>query len=202
MKAYKKAKKGTSLKAVPKENKGLSKLPTSVRNKMGYAQKGGVVKGGVDPKRAKELMDVMKKSSMQVRNVGELPFDSDPSNPAGLLNYVNSKLSNKIQAGNAAEINFVKKYRESMLKNEGRTDSPKMKHGGKVGNPPKKKIAKALLKGVAEGAAEKATKKPKMGYKKTVKALLKGAAEGAAERVTGKPKMGYKKTVKTLKKKK
>lgn len=153
MKAYKKANKGTSLKAVPKENKGLSKLPTSVRNKMGYAQKGGVVKGGVDPKRAKELMDVMKKSSMQVRNVGELPFDSDPSNPAGLLNYVNSKLSNKIQAGNAAEINFVKKYRESMLKGEGRTDSPKMKHGGKVGNPPKKK--------------------PKMGYMKTVKPLKK-----------------------------
>ena len=173
MKAYKKANKGTSLKAVPKENKGLSKLPTSVRNKMGYAQKGGVVKGGVDPKRAKELMDVMKRSSMQVRNVGELPFDSDPSNPAGLLNYVNSKLSNKIKAGNAAEINFVKKYRESMLKGEGRTDSPKMKHGGKVGNPPKKKIAKALLKGAAEGAAEKATKKPKMGYTKTVKPLKK-----------------------------
>ena len=33
-----------ALKKVPGKNKGLSKLPTSVRNKMGYMQKGGKVK--------------------------------------------------------------------------------------------------------------------------------------------------------------
>jgi len=48
----KKAKKGSSLKAVPKDNKGLSKLPTGVRNKMGYAQDGG--KLGGKPKRYTE----------------------------------------------------------------------------------------------------------------------------------------------------
>ena len=32
------------MKAVPKGNKGLSKLPTAVRNKMGYMKKGGSVK--------------------------------------------------------------------------------------------------------------------------------------------------------------
>lgn len=49
VRAVKKAEKGSSLKAVPKENKGLSKLPTGVRNKMGYAQDGG--KLGGKPKR-------------------------------------------------------------------------------------------------------------------------------------------------------
>ena len=35
---------GGSLKPVPAENKGLSKLPTKVRNKMGFMKKGGKVK--------------------------------------------------------------------------------------------------------------------------------------------------------------
>ena len=34
---------GGSLKAVPADNKGLKKLPTKVRNKMGFMKKGGVV---------------------------------------------------------------------------------------------------------------------------------------------------------------
>lgn len=34
-------KKGGSLKAVPGDKKGLAKLPTAVRNKMGYMAKGG-----------------------------------------------------------------------------------------------------------------------------------------------------------------
>ena len=34
---------GGSLKAVPAGNKGLKKLPTEVRNKMGFMKKGGVV---------------------------------------------------------------------------------------------------------------------------------------------------------------
>ena len=33
------------LKSVPKSNKGLKKLPTPVRNKMGFMKKGGMVKG-------------------------------------------------------------------------------------------------------------------------------------------------------------
>jgi hypothetical protein len=38
------AKIGKELKEVPANNKGLSKLPTSVRNKMGYAKYGTSVK--------------------------------------------------------------------------------------------------------------------------------------------------------------
>ena len=36
---------GGGLKAVPEGNKGLKKLPTAVRNKMGYMQKGGSCRG-------------------------------------------------------------------------------------------------------------------------------------------------------------
>ena len=43
------------MKAVPKGNKGLAKLPKAVRNKMGYMKKGGSVKkmkrGGVVKKK-------------------------------------------------------------------------------------------------------------------------------------------------------
>lgn len=40
----KKMQKGGVLKPVPSSNTGLSKLPTAVRNKMGYQKKGGSVK--------------------------------------------------------------------------------------------------------------------------------------------------------------
>jgi len=36
---------GGVLKAAPKGNKGLGKLPSAVRNKMGYMKKGGMAKG-------------------------------------------------------------------------------------------------------------------------------------------------------------
>lgn len=39
-----KMKMGGSLKPVPSDNTGLAKLPTAVRNKMGYQKKGGSVK--------------------------------------------------------------------------------------------------------------------------------------------------------------
>ena len=47
--------KGGTVKAVPKGNKGLAKLPKAVRNKMGYMKRGGAVKkmkrGGVAKKK-------------------------------------------------------------------------------------------------------------------------------------------------------
>ena len=39
-----KKKAGGAMKPVPAGNKGLAKLPTPVRNKMGYAKKGGPMK--------------------------------------------------------------------------------------------------------------------------------------------------------------
>ena len=40
----KKKAEGGSLKAVPSENTGLGKLPTPLRNKMGYMKNGGIIK--------------------------------------------------------------------------------------------------------------------------------------------------------------
>ena len=42
--SVKKMSKGGSLKPVSSDQKGLAKLPTAVRNKMGYQKKGGIVK--------------------------------------------------------------------------------------------------------------------------------------------------------------
>ena len=44
VKEMEKKKDGGSLKSVPSGNKGLSKLPTEVRNNMGYMKSGGSVK--------------------------------------------------------------------------------------------------------------------------------------------------------------
>ena len=52
-------KDGGSLKPVPAGKKGLSKLPTKVRNKMGFMKKGGRVKDKTKPK--KPLSGAMKK---------------------------------------------------------------------------------------------------------------------------------------------
>lgn len=41
--SVKKMAKGGSLKPVPADKVGLAKLPTPVRNKMGYQKKGGVI---------------------------------------------------------------------------------------------------------------------------------------------------------------
>ena len=165
MKAYKKANKGTSLKAVPKENKGLSKLPTSVRNKMGYAEKGS----SVNPPRRFTKAGVT------------YVYDEESGNYHGDLAGNVPKGGMSSDFGTAFKA--AKRYGKETFTWQGKKYSTKtkeemksvkkMKHGGKVGDPPKKKIAKALSKGVAEGAAEKATKKPKMGYKKTVKTLKK-----------------------------
>ena len=49
-----------SLKKVPSGNKGLSKLPTSVRNKMGYMKDGGTVKKGKFKKKVKKVAQKIK----------------------------------------------------------------------------------------------------------------------------------------------
>ena len=75
--------------------------------------------------RAQEIVKVMKENSDQVRNVGELPFDEDPTNPAGLVKYVGDKLSFDIDSTNKAEIEFIKNYRDFLIQEKGRVDAPK-----------------------------------------------------------------------------
>ena len=98
------------------------------------AQEGGKVKKPTVPPlnqdKAQEIVRVMKGNADQVRNVGELPFDEDPTNPAGLVKYIGDKLSFDIDSTSKAEIDFIKNYREFLLKDKGRSDSPQMKGGG------------------------------------------------------------------------
>ena len=56
MKAVKKAKMGAKMKEVPSDAKGLSKLPKSIRNKMGYMKHGGKVKAMYGAKMKKKAM--------------------------------------------------------------------------------------------------------------------------------------------------
>jgi len=98
------------------------------------AQEGGKVKKPtvppLDQDRAQEIVRIMKSNADQVRNVGELPFDEDPTNPAGLVKYIGDKLSFDIDSTSEAEIDFIKNYREFLLKEKGRADAPKMMGGG------------------------------------------------------------------------
>jgi hypothetical protein len=75
--------------------------------------------------RAQEITKVMKSNADQVRNVGELPFDEDPTNPAGLVKYVGDKLSFDIDSTSKAEIEFIKNYRDFLIQEKGRADAPK-----------------------------------------------------------------------------
>ncbi len=93
------------------------------------AQEGATVPP-LNLERAQEIEKAMKASSKEVRNLGELPFDEDPTNPAGLINFINNKLSFDIDSTNKAEIDFIRKYRDSMIKEQGRTDVPRMNEGG------------------------------------------------------------------------
>ena len=58
-------KKGGKLKPVPSEAKGLSKLPTSVRKKMGYMKMGGRMG-------SKEMMESMKKDDKMLKHGGKV----------------------------------------------------------------------------------------------------------------------------------
>jgi len=82
--------------------------------------------------RAQEIVKIMKENSDEVRNVGELPFDKDPTNPAGLVKYIGDKLSFDLDSNSIAEIEFIKNYRDFLIKEKGRVDAPqtKMMSGG------------------------------------------------------------------------
>ena len=65
---------GGSLKAVPADNKGLKKLPTEVRNKMGFMKKGGEVKKIMTPK---ERAEYVKKAKVSLKAAAESLMDKN-----------------------------------------------------------------------------------------------------------------------------
>ena len=66
--------KGGSLKPVQPNQKGLSKLPTEVRNKMGYMKKGGEVKKLMTPK---ERAEYVKKAKVSLGATAESLMDKN-----------------------------------------------------------------------------------------------------------------------------
>jgi hypothetical protein len=70
-----KAKVGGSLKTVPTNKVGLSKLPTAVRNKMGYQKSGGMTKkedgGPVTSRKLTRLGTKIEKKTIVGKTVGK-----------------------------------------------------------------------------------------------------------------------------------
>ena len=69
---------GGELKEVPEDNTGLSKLPTEVRNKMGYMKDGGKVKSKVNeagnytkPSLRKKIVSQVKAAATQGTGAGQ-----------------------------------------------------------------------------------------------------------------------------------
>jgi len=74
----KKMSAGGQLKQVPKDNAGLSKLPTEVRNKMGYMKDGGEAKSTVNaagnytkPELRKRIFNAVKAEATAGTGAGE-----------------------------------------------------------------------------------------------------------------------------------
>ena len=74
----KKMASGGELKEVPEDNVGLSKLPTEVRNKMGYMKEGGVAKSKVNeagnytkPDLRKRIFNSVKAAAIAGTGAGE-----------------------------------------------------------------------------------------------------------------------------------
>ena len=74
----KKMSTGGSLKEVPKDKKGLGKLPTEVRNKMGYMNEGGKVKSKVNeagnytkPELRKRIFNSVKSAAIAGTGAGQ-----------------------------------------------------------------------------------------------------------------------------------
>jgi len=83
-----KMKASGSLKEVPSGKKGLAKLPTAVRNKMGYKKDGGITKmgkGGIVKKSLKKY-----ESGNTVSGPGPGDTLSKPRIPAEILDRINS----------------------------------------------------------------------------------------------------------------
>ena len=73
----KKMSAGGDLKEVPEDNKGLSKLPEEVRNKMGYLKKGGEVWDKPRPKglgKSKKLSPAKKSSAKAMAKAAGRPY--------------------------------------------------------------------------------------------------------------------------------
>jgi len=84
-----------ALKPVPKDNKGLGKLPTEVRNKMGYMAKGGRVSFKARPKpMPKSAISKPSRTKPKPGGLGALSTAPKPTTFTGKINTETQKLQN------------------------------------------------------------------------------------------------------------
>jgi|DEB0MinimDraft_6_1074348.scaffolds.fasta_scaffold08592_2 hypothetical protein len=139
-----------ALKKVPGDKKGLSKLPTAVRNKMGYMKKGGKVKGNA-PKKGGMLDEatVTAKAPTRTEKVAAKEFSKGLS--AMKLGFPNSTVNQYYQlesVGNKARrkaidyqgdiegaFDAVDKLKKDTRKRAKEGKSFRYKKGGKVFKP-------------------------------------------------------------------
>lgn len=129
-----------ALKKVPGDKKGLSKLPTAVRNKMGYMKEGGKVKGMTTAQRKEEYVkEKGKKAYNKAYDKTYKPFKKQ---------YLPYKLTSELSelatfrgndAKKSASAKASKKFDQATKYDDllGRSTNPdkKYKKGGKVFKP-------------------------------------------------------------------
>ena len=94
-----KAKAGGSLKPVPSDKVGLAKLPTAVRNKMGFQKEGGATKMQKGGMTRKEIKSAIKDS--HIAEKAQKTFNKFANAPAGkkgsVANLNMKRLGKKVQ---------------------------------------------------------------------------------------------------------
>ena len=137
-------KNGGALKSVPSEAKGLSKLPTSVRNKMGYMKNGGKLKKKQaeldarakklqqDNKPKNPLLKTLKVPSSRRGEAVQAPEGIAEQATSGprLMKYYMSKAGGGMSRDQASA-KMVRAKLGKIPSDDGKS-MVKMKHGGKV----------------------------------------------------------------------
>ena len=154
---------GGSLKAVDSsDNPGLSKLPTEVRNKMGYMKKGGMAKKGM---KEGGMMDVAQDKAMIKKAFKQHDMQEHKGDKG-------TKLA--LKKGGILEKGTGEKYasKAAMMKHEkkeSKTEEMKeygMKKGGKVSPKFVKEMEKAYPKGATVSPMKKGGMAKGCGYSK------------------------------------
>ena len=165
-------KDGGALKSVPSEAKGLSKLPTSVRNKMGYMKNGGKITDPPTKKKTQggQLNDISSSDKKMKKTIKDVPktnnflgLDPGPSRPSkekgdGYVvlmsnppKYRNLKTGKVISESEYYKVTGKKKKEDRGVR--------ELKHGGKVkamyGAKMKKAMYGAKMKKAMYGAKMK-----------------------------------------------
>jgi len=151
---------GSAKKPVPKDNKGLSKLPKDVRNKMGYMNEGGEAKVKKPNRRSvlKSLMTIGKRKAQELHGkaaVNQAVKDLNQISGVTPTKKVKTEKEKKLAAADsrASMSKFSKKTPAAKKQDQIRTTEKRLERGFKNGGMAKK--------GYSKGGAVKKKSKPR-----------------------------------------